>query len=140
MTTGASGDAAPAAGPVLVFDGDCGICTTVADFVRRRILPPTRGTVAAYQHLDLESLGLTGQRCAEAVQFVDGSGRVFAAQDAVARLLLTGRPWWRPVGALLLVPGVHGLAGVAYRWVARNRLRLPGGTPACALPPRPPSG
>jgi predicted DCC family thiol-disulfide oxidoreductase YuxK len=34
------------------------------------------------------------------------------------------------------LPGIRSLAGVIYRWVARNRSRLPGGTPACAVPPK----
>ena len=58
-----------------------------------------------------------------------------AAQDAVARLLLAGAPWWKPFGAVLLLPGVNALAGLGYRWVARNRYRLPGSTEACAMPP-----
>ena len=57
-----------------------------------------------------------------------------SAQDAVARVLLAGRPWLRPVGAAMLAPGVNAVAGMAYRWVALNRHRLPGGTPACSLP------
>ena len=118
--------------PVLVFDGDCSICTTLAGFVERRMRPRYR--VAPWQRLDLGALGLTADACAEALQFVDADGRVFAAQDAVARLLLASAWWWRPFGAVLLVPGVRWVAGVVYRWVARNRSSLPGGTPACALP------
>ena len=40
----------------------------------------------------------------------------------------------RPLGAALLLPGVNALAGVVYRWVARNRHRFPGGTDAAAAP------
>lgn len=126
-----------AARPLLIFDGDCGICTKLSRFVRRAVLPPSKGTVEAYQFLELEPLGLTQQQCAESLRYVDRAGRTYAAQDAVARLLLGAAWWWRPLGAVVLLPGVHALAGVVYRWVARNRHRLPGGTAACALP-RPP--
>jgi len=34
---------------------------------------------------------------------------------------------------VLLLPGVNALAGVGYRWIARNRHGLPGGSDACAL-------
>ena len=98
---------------------------------------PAGGTVAASDDLDLESFGLTMDECMQALQLVDSRGRVHAAQDAVAHLLLAGAPWWKPLGAALLVPGLNGLAGVLYRAVARNRYRLPGGTAACALPERP---
>jgi predicted DCC family thiol-disulfide oxidoreductase YuxK len=125
--------------PVLIFDGDCGICTRLAEFARRAVLPLSAGTVVPFQYIDLSPYGLTASACTEALQFVSAGGRVYAAQDAVARLLLASRVWWKPFGAIILVPGIHGLAGVVYRWVARNRQRLPGGTPACAMPPRPPA-
>jgi predicted DCC family thiol-disulfide oxidoreductase YuxK len=118
--------------PVLLYDGDCGVCTRLAGFVVRRLRPG--GAVSAYQDADLPSYGLTAEQCDAALQYVDASGRSHAAQNAVARLLLASVPWWRPLGAPLLLPGVNQLAGLVYRWVARNRSRLPGGTPACALP------
>lgn len=136
---GQSAQSVTSARPLLIFDGDCGICTKLSGFARRAVLPPGRGTVEAYQFLDLAPLGLTAEECAQALRFVDASGRTYAAQDAVARLLLGSRWWWRPIGAVILVPGVNAVAGLVYRWVARNRHRLPGGTPACAMPPRPPA-
>lgn len=117
---------------VLVYDGDCGVCTRLAGVVRRRLRP--RGTVVPSQEADLPALGLTRAQCDAALQWVDAGGRAHAGQDAVARLLLASRPRWRPLGAVLLVPGVHAVAGVVYRAVARNRSRLPGGTAACAVP------
>lgn len=119
----------------LIYDGDCGICTQLSAVVTHQVRPqPDSFGVAAYQHLDLAALGLTAAQCEQALQWVAADGRVSSAQDAVARLLLSGRVWQRPAGALLLVPGVNTLAGLAYRWVAANRHRLPGGTPACSLP------
>jgi predicted DCC family thiol-disulfide oxidoreductase YuxK len=117
---------------LLVYDGDCGVCTRLAGYVERRLRPDAG--ITAWQHADLPSLGLTAQQCDEALQYVEPSGRISSAQVAVARLLLDSRPIWKPLGALLLVPGVRQLAGVVYRWVAKNRHRLPGGTPACSLP------
>ena len=117
----------------LIYDGDCGICTRLARFAERRLRP--RAEVRASQQLDLAAYGVTAAQCAEALQLVTAEGRVHSAQDAVARLLLVSRPLWRPAGAVLLLPGVNALAGVAYRWVARNRYRLPGASDACAVPP-----
>ncbi len=119
----------------LVYDGDCGICTRLSGWVTRLVRPhPDSFGVTAYQHLDLAPFGLTAQQCELALQWVAADGRISSAQDAVARLLLSGRVWVRPLGALLLAPGVNALAGVVYRWVAANRHRLPGGTPACSMP------
>ena len=91
--------------------------------------------VRPWQDLDLAALGLTPQECDAAVQWVAADGSVASAQDAIARSLLAGVRPVRPVGALILAPGINRLAGVVYRWVAANRDRLPGGTPACAMPP-----
>lgn len=123
------------AGPVLVYDGDCGICTKLSTVVTTRLRArPDDFAVTAYQHVDLPALGLTAAQCDEALQWVAADGRVSSAEDAVARTFLASRMPFRPLGALLRVPGVRAVAGVVYRWVARNRHRLPGGTPACSLP------
>ncbi len=124
---------------ILLYDGDCGVCTRLAGFVARRLRPGApEGTLAyeisAYQDADLQPLGLTPAQCEAALQWVDSGGRIFRAQDAVARLLLASAAWARPLGMVLLAPGVHALAGLIYRAVAANRSRLPGGTPACQLP------
>lgn len=121
--------------PTLVFDGDCGMCTTLAGFVERYVRAADGDfEVAPWQRLDLATLGLTPAQCEEALQWVLPNGMQFAAQDAVARVLLRGYLWWRPFGLVLMLPGVNQLAGMVYRWVAANRHRLPGGTPACSLP------
>lgn len=120
---------------VLIYDGDCGVCTKLSRFTTTSVRArPGDFEVSAYQDADLDTLGVTSEQCDEALQWVSASGRVSSAQDAVARVLLAGRLPFRPLGAVILVPGVNALAGVVYRWVARNRHRLPGGTPACSLP------
>ncbi len=89
-----------------------------------------------YQFLELAEFGLTAEQCNVAVQFVEANRTVYSAHDAVSMLLrASGRGWW-VLGSLMRVPGIHWLSGVVYRWVARNRHRLPGGTAACAIPRR----
>jgi predicted DCC family thiol-disulfide oxidoreductase YuxK len=119
--------------PVLVYDGDCGLCTTLAGVVERYLRPPA--AVRPWQRLDLPAYGLTPEACTEALQYVDLDGRVHAGELAVARVLRASRPWFRPAGVIIALPGVRVVAGLVYRWVARNRSRLPGGTPACSVPP-----
>ncbi len=119
--------------PVLLFDADCGFCTRSARFAQRWLRPDA--DVTAWQDADLVALGLTPRQCDEALQWVDAQGRACSAQRAVARLLRASLWPWRPLGHLLGLPGVDQAAGWAYRLVAANRQRLPGGTPACALPP-----
>ena len=131
MSARSLGDVPAPSLPLLVFDGDCAFCSSSVRFAQRWIgrMPP----VVPYQHADLEALGLTAAACETAVQYVARDHRVYAAEDGVSALLLAaGKGWWL-LGALMRVPGIHWLSGVAYRWVARNRHRLPGGTAACAV-------
>ena len=63
--------------PILVFDGDCGMCTTCADLVQRRLRrSPDDYDVAPSQRLDLPSLGLTQEQCDEALQWVGADGAI----------------------------------------------------------------
>jgi predicted DCC family thiol-disulfide oxidoreductase YuxK len=118
-------------GSVLVFDGDCGFCTASARFVERYVR--TEARVVAWQHANLTEIGLTPAQCVEAVQWVGADGRRGAGAAAVGQLLQAASPGWKPLGWLLLRPPVRWLAEPVYRWVARHRHQLPGGTPACAL-------
>ncbi|MBK5305480.1 MAG: DUF393 domain-containing protein [Frankiaceae bacterium] len=115
----------------LVFDGDCGFCTKSVSLVPKLGLRVDE--VAAYQLIDLTRLGLTADACADAVQWVADDGTRAAGHRAVARLLMNSGPVWRVLGVLLLVPPISWLAAGVYRAVAANRMRLPGGTPACAV-------
>ena len=117
--------------PLLIFDGDCGFCTTSAQFGQRRL---GLEHVEPWQFLDLDSLPVTAEQCGEAVQWVDADGTVRSAQDAVIAALRHAGGVWGVLGRLMSAPGVHQVAGVLYRLMARYRHRLPGGTPACRLP------
>jgi len=120
--------------PLLIFDGDCAFCSSSVRFGQRHIKRLARAE--PYQFLELDAFGLTAEQCNAAVQFVAVGGRVYAAHDAVSMVLRgAGKGWWL-LGSLMQLPGIHWLSGVVYRWVARNRHRLPGGTAACALPRR----
>jgi predicted DCC family thiol-disulfide oxidoreductase YuxK len=117
----------------LVFDGDCGFCTRSVDLMPKSIR--RRTTVVPYQRADLAALGLTAEQCAEAVQWVSDDGSHASGHAAAARALQQGSLLWRILGTVLLIPPLSWLAAGIYRLVANNRMRLPGGTPACALPP-----
>jgi predicted DCC family thiol-disulfide oxidoreductase YuxK len=118
-----------------LYDGDCAFCTSCARFIERSI--PTRATVTPWQFADLDALGASTDDASEAVLWIEPGRPVLAGPAAIARLLRTSRrAVWRPAGAVLALRPVTALAWPVYRWVARNRHRLPGGTAACALPRR----
>jgi predicted DCC family thiol-disulfide oxidoreductase YuxK len=117
--------------PVFIFDGDCAFCSSCARFIERRIPSPAR--VVAWQFTDLSALGVTAEAAESAVQWVDARG-VAAGPEAISRLLRSAGGFWRPLGAMLAIRPVLWVAWPIYRWIARNRHRLPGGTAVCSLP------
>lgn len=125
------------AGDTFVYDGDCAFCTSCARFIDRHI---SRGrwraaTVVPWRAADLGALRLSAAECADAVQWVGADGGRGAGPVAVAHLLRHAGPGWRVAGWLLARRPALTLAWPMYRWIARNRHRMPGGTDACAVPP-----
>jgi predicted DCC family thiol-disulfide oxidoreductase YuxK len=118
--------------PVLVYDGDCAFCSTCVAFAERRLRP--RCVIVPWQRADLPSLGLDRRRAEYEVLWVTPAGAVHGGAEAVAKLLLGAGGAWAVVGALLRMPPLRWIAHGGYRLVADNRHRMPGGTPACALP------
>lgn len=118
--------------PTFLFDGDCAFCSSCARWIERHL--PRQPHLVPWQFADLESLGVTAAEAAEAVQWISGGERA-AGADAVGRLLVFQTGIWGLLGRLILLPGVVHVARPVYRWVARHRDRMPGGTPACVLRP-----
>jgi predicted DCC family thiol-disulfide oxidoreductase YuxK len=123
--------------PVLVFDGDCAFCTSCARLLER-IGPEAE--IVAWQVTDLDALGITAAQASEAVRWAGVDGRVLSGHEAIAAALGEAGWPWRLAGRAITLPGVSSLAAVAYRLIARNRHRLPGGTPACAIGQGPDEG
>ena len=117
---------------VLVYDGDCAFCTKCVDWAERHL--PLRPHVVAWQHADLQALGLTQAQCEHSVQWVEPSGRVRSGAKAVGTWWWGCRGFWRVPAALCLVPPASWVAAGVYRLIAINRSRLPGGTAACSMP------
>lgn len=117
----------------MIFDGDCGFCTASVNVIRRWIRPDA--DIEPWQRTDIARFGLTEEDCTVAVQFVDDQGSVRSGSRAVMAMLRTAPVPWPVIGMLGDAPGVAWVADRTYRWIAANRYRLPGSTPACALPP-----
>lgn len=120
---------------VLVYDGDCGFCGWVVSHLRRWVRPAI--DIIPSQSADLGSLGLTHQECIDAVQWVAPDGRRSSGGSAACDVLRASPRPWPVLGVLGSLPGIRLLVDVAYRWVARNRHRLPGSTTACQPPASP---
>ncbi len=116
---------------LLVFDGDCGFCTTSARWIQRR-LPHDVG-VEPWQALDLDQLRLTEHDVTSAAWWIDDSRGNHRGHAAIGRALIAAGGVWSLVGRLLITPPVSWLARPGYWLVARNRHRLPGATESCRL-------
>ena len=113
-----------------VYDGDCGFCTRFATWLAARV---TDVDVVAAQRAPLATWHLTDEDVRASSWFVGPDGTRRGRHLGIAAALeATGRPW-APVGRLVRTRAVAPVAGAVYDWVARNRHRMPGGTPACRL-------
>lgn len=120
--------------PVILFDGDCSMCSAVVRFVLRRDPSPGQFRFASLQ-------SDAGQRLLEAHRLPTGefdsfvlidhgtvSLRSSAALGVVRRL---GFPWsLLAIGVIVPRP----LRDALYRWVARNRYRWFGRLESCMVP------
>jgi predicted DCC family thiol-disulfide oxidoreductase YuxK len=117
----------------MLWDADCAFCSRAAAYASAHF--PIEAT--PYQWVDVNAYGLTAQQCGQALQVVDrATGDVFAGSDAVSRVLRTRAGLWLAAGRFGAWGPVRPVAKAIYRLAAANRHRLPGGTTACALPPR----
>lgn len=118
----------------VLYDADCGFCERSVRIVRA--LPIDVDSVAL-QSVDLDAHGINLADALTAMPFVDTDGTVTYGHLAWARLLRHGRGPLPLVGRALGSRGIEPVARRVYAWVAANRYRFPGSSPACSLPPRP---
>ncbi|MGH2686436.1 MAG: thiol-disulfide oxidoreductase DCC family protein [Actinomycetota bacterium] len=121
---------------VMLFDGDCSFCTSVARWAKRRL--PSTVRVAPWQLEDLPSYGLTPADTTSALYWIDEEGRTHRGHVAAIRALGRMSPGWRALGSMIATAPIDRVAEAVYDVVARNRHRLPGGTPACRIAQRRP--
>ncbi len=80
----------------------------------------------------MAELGLTDEDGLEQAWFVDARGRLTGGAEAINRSMR--HVWWLwPLTWLYFIPGIRQIQNWVYRWVAKNRHKLPGGTASCAL-------
>ena len=88
----------------MIFDGDCGFCTTSAGWIERRL--PADVRVAPWQILELAEYGLTETDVTTAAYWVDGDGDTSSVVAAAER--------WDAVAA-----AVERLGGATSEWLGR---------------------
>lgn len=126
-----------AKGPVLLYDGSCGLCAASVQFVLRhdrrgrlRFAPldgPTaRRLLAGHPELgEVDSVIWVG--------VAPGGTRAVARSTAALRVARYLGGWWHGLRLLWLIP--RPVRDWAYDVVARHRHRLAGRAPRCLVPP-----
>ena len=107
----------------LVYDGDCGFCTSCARWLERGGV-----AIVPWQRLDLIAVGLTEDEVTSRVYWLVDARPVDSGAGAVGLSLLERGGVWRLPGSLVRSRVLRPLAEIVYRFVARNRHRLPGST------------
>ncbi|WP_425486865.1 thiol-disulfide oxidoreductase DCC family protein [Microbacterium rhizomatis] len=114
----------------LVFDGDCAFCSRAVTWLGGHV----SFTAQPWQFADIEELGLSLQQVESSVWLLENGRSPVGGADAFALLFSRARMRrWRIVGALMRWRGIRHAARLSYRWIARHRNQMPGGTPACAV-------
>jgi predicted DCC family thiol-disulfide oxidoreductase YuxK len=123
--------------PWLIFDGDCAFCTSSAHWLDRRLHRPEvpNARLVAWQFTDLAALGTSAERTQREALWVDTDGTIYGGAAAFAEWLKFRGGAYGVVGWMINLPVIRALAAAVYRVIAKNRHRMPGGSPACALPP-----
>lgn len=119
--------------PTYLVDGRCGFCMTWMSRVQR-LFPGTFDAVSLYE-FDLTSVGLDLADAEREGHFLVPDGDrllIRSGSQSWAGILLEQRAPARWIGVLMEHQPVRAVADVVYSAVARNRHRLPGGTPLCA--------
>ena len=123
--------------PLVIFDGDCAFCTSSAHWVARRLnrRPGSNAALVPWQFTDLAALGTTAERAQREAMWVGTDGAIYGGAAAFAEWLRFRGGGYAVAGRLLRLPLARSVASAVYRLIAKNRHRMPGGSPACALPP-----
>ncbi len=117
--------------PTLIFDGDCGFCTSAANFIVKR--SKVAITAHPWHFIDTTEYGVLQPQAQERVYMVV-DGQAFGGHEAFAAILRLQNNWLlSTIAFVIVVPPICWLARIGYRLVAKYRHKLPGGTPACKL-------
>jgi len=115
----------------VLYDGDCPLCTREIEMLRRR---DPEGRAARFEDIaapgfDPARYGKTRAELMARIHGVLPDGRLVEGVEVFRRVYAAVGLGWlvRPTGWPLLRPAFDA----AYRWFARNRLRLTGRSDAC---------
>ncbi len=117
---------------VLIFDGDCGFCTSTSKYIAKRSKVPIE--IIPWQYVDFINLPITKEDCADQVYLLV-DGKPFGGHEGFAMILrVQPNAFIRFIGSVAMSKALRWFSKPTYRLVAKYRHKLPGGTPACKMP------
>ena len=111
---------------LMLFDGDCGICTSFAGFAVKLDIEK-RFDIVPYQTYPEEKLkawGMSYKKCSEKMQVVTPQGRTFSGAFGMNYFFYQYSPWMFAVILFYAIPLLLLLEIMVYSLVAKNRQRL----------------
>ena len=125
--------------PWVIFDGDCAFCTSSAHWIGPTAESPRRARMPSWcpgSSPTSTALGTTAERAQREALWVGTDGAIYGGAAAFAEWLRFRGGGYAVAGQLCeAAASSFALASAVYRLIAKNRHRMPGGSPACALPP-----
>jgi predicted DCC family thiol-disulfide oxidoreductase YuxK len=124
--------------PIVLFDGQCGLCTRSVRFIAARDragtfrFAPLQGATAARECARLDITGLTVPDGDPGTMILIDGNRALTRSDAALAIASRLTLPWRLLAIMRIIP--RPLRDAAYRWIARNRHRWFRGADSCLLP------
>ncbi len=102
------------------FDAECAFCTALARRARS-VLEPRGFALAPLQGPRVQALlALPAEQLLLEMRILTADGSQYAGAEAI--IFLARKVWWAwPLYALANLPGMRGVLGAGYRWVAKRR-------------------
>lgn len=118
---------------LFIFDGDCAFCSSSMRALRK--MTRSRINSKPFQTLDFTELLATRELAELSVLYLR-DGFVYRGARAIAEYLIDSKTPWLVAGWFIKTPVILSFAELAYDLIAKNRHRLPGGTPECQIEPK----
>jgi len=111
---------------LLIFDGDCGICTSTAEFIKKRA-DESFITVKPYQVLNLSEIHneLNAEKTSKSVYFYEvNTSRIYSKSKAVFMVFKRMNGIYKVMGYLLDNPLLVFISNPIYNLIAKNRTKI----------------
>lgn len=111
---------------ILLFDGDCGVCSRTAD-IMGKLDAAQNFTIKPYRsftEVELKRYGLSYEKCSKRAYVIGPSGNLYGGAFALNYFLLKRFPWSLLVIVIYALPPLLLAELIGYYLVAKNRYRI----------------